>query len=371
MRQSFGLDALVNNMGKFTFDQSMNANSTVDIVATDEVQQEEERPVEAVQEEVALPEIQEEEVKPEDKTEAPVDTIVLPEDVTVVIPDETFPDPPPPLNTTTDIVPGESQVQLPEEVDEFAYDDVEMMSIVIEDDGGIDGLPDPGEPEEHYSNVALPEDAEEAFPAPPPALQLAVENNNATVTEEEVAVNKTQEVIPLQDVPTETHEHVLNKQEDIQHSLKMRDLVNESCTMDVDDFYEEVNQSIKPTEPEKEIVQESTGTLEEEPQPPQFLPIAPPMTTPEELLNTTITTTSEIIPEIKVPVALPELQSEQPLITKAKSMDARRETDEFGKDFKMPTMLRRSLSNQQQALPNPFDGAPASAGMLDQKKECE
>lgn len=348
-------------MGKFTFDQSINANSTVDIVATDEVQQEEERPVEAVQEEVAVPEIQEEEVKPEEKTEAPVDTIVQPEDATVVIPEDTFPDPPPPLNTTTDIVPGESQTQHPEEVDEFAYDDVEMMSIVIEDDGGIDGLPGPGEPEEHYSNVALPEDVEEAFPEPPPASELAVENNNATVTDEEVPVNKTQEVIPLQDVPTDPHDHVLNKQEDIQHSLKMRDLVNESCTMDVDDFYEEVNQSIKPTEPEKEIVQE------EEPQPPQFLP----MTTSEEPLNTTITTTPEIIPEIKVPVALPELQSEQPLITKAKSMDARRETDEFGMDFKMPTMLRRSLSNQQQAVPNPFDGAPASAGMLDQKKECE
>lgn len=249
-------------MGKFTFDSSICANSTVDIVATELVEPPviEETVVDAVIDESKQIEI------------APV----LKEDLAAEAP---LPPPPPELVFGND--PAE------DDLNNFTCDDVEMMSVVMEN------MP---EEEDHYTNVPLPdEEGEEAFPDPPPSTS-------------EMDVDRREE-------------------EDIQ---------------------EEIPESpVKAAEEEKEKV-----LVEESP------------------LNVTGPMVDE---EVTSPDSPPEQlhAEEQPSITRAKSMDASQGADDFGdfpKDFKIPTVLRRSLNSQPQSFgANPFDGA--TSGTADHKQE--
>lgn len=393
----------MNNMGKFTFDQSICANSTIDIVATDAAagdEEQEQKVMEApVVEEVkevlaALLEKQEPAVVIEDKEELVAQPeIENPED-SVILVEDSLPDPPPPPPITLSDERNEPNHPSQPHVDEEGeFDDVEMMSIVIDDDA-LDG---PGGGEEDYSNVALPEEgAEDAFPDPPPREEEK-EEEEANVS---VEGNKT---LDSPQIPIATpFEHAVDElmvEADVTldvlqcsvHSSKMTELLEESCNMDVDDFYDEVSSdgvvneqktvneeegesSSRPAEERDVNLQSSVKLVEEQNSPPLEESIKEPI---EEPLTTADTISPpDILPET---TSTSESQSQepaledQPLISKAKSMDARRETDEFSKDFKLPTMLRRSLSNQSQAAfgANPFDGASAGGVLDHHKPECE
>lgn len=286
-RQSLGLDALANAMGKFKFDSSISANSTVDIAVTDDLVPEEQPPQVNRSSSVAY-QNEEEVLEVVDCKE----TVNLNVESPTVVPSETddrpLPPPPPPIS----------------EDEPIECYDVEMMSVVMEN--GVEG-------DDDYSNIALPEDAEEVFPDPPPPESESVIAPEASY-----------------DAPQ------LNVTKEVTVEDNCRPIVvtlNDSCQMDIDEYTSPVK--------DKQV---------------QHKPAAPTEIDPSPIV--------EIIP----PVAEEQQSAEQPpVIEKAKSMDSAQISSQ---GFKMPTMLRRSLNNQPQAfVSNPFDGA--TTGISDNKKERE
>lgn len=285
VRQSFGLDGLTQNFGKFTFD---SANTTLDVVRPEsdpgpllpEAAAEEEE--QATKECVVVEEVQ---VQREDHKQPP--EIEIPPEEAVL------PEAPSALHN--------NDIHHTEELDDIAcdYDDVEMMSVVMEN--GID---------EDYSNIPLPaEDEEESFPDPPPPHEL-------------------EQVTPLETTITVAASESAVQDTD-PHQQQQLQIANESYSMDVD--VEEAS----PFKSQSEILPGSPGN-------PVEVVSAP---TPPDVV-----------------VAQPAEEQDQFIsIKKTKSMDASRTSGEFNNDFKMP-ILRRSLNNQPLVAANPFDDAAAGVG---------
>lgn len=313
LRVSLGLDSLANYMGQFTLDSSICANSTVNIGATaEEVVNKGNPNDEVVNIETPIKKelntVDEMVNKTEVVAEGNITKELGGEEAILTLEAQTeqhLPEPPLPPP------PGEDNLN------EFAYEDVEMMSIVLESGAELD-----------YSNVPLPEDAEEAFPDPPPPA-------------EEKQLPQPPETEPL------VEDKVINVVEE--KEPEREDPANQTCHMDVDEC--------SPTQTEAP----TTDYVHEEQQKP--VEITPAIESP-------CLTEIPLPREQPVPVEVQEVSTvdePNPTVTKAKSMDMAR----MSSDFKMPgTVLRKSLSNQGQTFgSNPFD--VASAGTVDHKQEGE
>lgn len=264
-RQSLGMDALVNNMGKFTFDQSIvgAANTTVDVVA------EVEEPPLAAELRIA---------EGEEIREGQSPTV---EEV----------------NEEVNLSEPSPTLEAEEDENQSVVNDVEMMSIVME--GGE--LAD-------YSNVALPEDDGAPFPdSPPPPLTVETTPEVAEANEvKEQNESVTSPVVAEVTIP-----------KDVQFE-------EESSVMEVDVTQSAVGEGV-----------ETESVPEEVKSPEQEVSVVPPEVQPV------------ISPEVKAVIDVkPEVE----------------------RDFKVPTMLRKSLTSQpSQVVANPFDGMPT--GVVDHKQE--
>lgn len=276
VRQSLGMEALMNNMGKFTFDQSIAVNTTVDLVTADTTEELLKEEPEEVQEDTANQSF------PTEK-EAIVDQ-------STVVDEEQWPDP-------------------PNAIDDLALDDVEMMSIVMENG-----------PEDDYSQVALPDDVDDFPDSPSPNKEVNESPGTETCVE-----NFSSATIPS--------------------------AINESSSsyrMDVD-----VSQS---------VVEEEIEEISE----PVVLD-----TSLSSIKDQTVHTEEEVEAETSAPdiVQSTSLVLESPTKDPVSSPDSETVVA-AGPDFKMPNMLRNSLSSQPQALrANPFDGMTTT--QHENKQECK
>lgn len=204
--------------------------------------------------------------------------------ITVEVPEEAqeppLPSPPPPLEGATDFQ------------HEFTCDDVEMMSVVMEN--GIPG-------DEDYSEIPLPEDAaeelhEDQIRAEIQKLQAAVQEQlSSTVVQETTA--PADRSLPVSDYV---------------------EIANVTCDMEVD--------------------------VAESPEKIAAIPVEEKQRTP--IRDNISVSSGAVEPEVTVQ----EVQKTE--------------------EFKMPTMMRRSLTNQPQAVvANPFDGSPT--GVPEVKQECK
>lgn len=269
-RQSLGLDALISTMGKVAIhknDDSIGANTTVDVAE-----------LAAANETLELIPTEPEELETINKTSENLNDALV-------------------------------------EEEEQACDDVEMMSIVVEQGGALE--------DEDFANVALPEEGELAEPEEEadnqPSVPL-VEDHIDPLAENkpspEVVNNYVAETAELNATAAS------DEQMDVEYSFSQEvDLpVPENINAEVQVKQEQISLS--------SIANLSQDNLQ-----------SPPM--PEE---TTIKR---------------EIES--------RSAEIKRE---IATDFKLPTVLRKSLPSQPAAfVDNPFDGTPT--GVVDSKQECK
>lgn len=276
-RQSLGMEALLNNMGKFTFDQSIAVNTTVDLVTADTTE-------ELLKE---LPEQVIEEAENESLTEK--------ESEPNAVDEEQWPDPPNALD------------------DDLVLDDVEMMSIVMEN-----------RPEDDYSQVALPDDVDDFPDSPSP-------NKSNENPPREVQVESTTTT-----PPSAINESSASYQMDV------------DVTQNVEEEIEEISEPV--------VLETSSSSVKNQ---SEALPAE------EEV--------SQVEAEISVPDIVQSTSLVAELPTNPGSFSEEKDNETVvaaGSDFKMPTMLRKSLSSQPQAVvANPFDGI--STTQHENKQECK